>query len=705
MAINKRPGGKKSSKPKRKRGLDAEDRVAVIEKKALKKQKSLEHAVQVQEARKRRQAIKAAGTIQMEDVIKAISSKGDRKTDESKKALPEVNALLSGLGVSVGDFGWSSDEASEVSDDDLDASASEVGSASVYSDGDESDAGDDEFDDEFDDEEQASGVEDSGDDAVDESASDLHERISFPAGSEFTSESQRLFAALSSGDDVVFWSQAFHESRVARSVYLSVSAFALSHMLHQSTRVEKNNKRLRKRPDLECRDQGPNRARICVLAPFRANAFEIVRNWIALLDLQPDAVGNYENFAAEFEGQDSRNESARNWEDWRRELFKGHYDDSNYDDFVIGISFNHGKLRLQFPKTAQALCNVDVVIASPLALSRIAASDFKTLRVKEKFAHQTEVMEGEPSPESPEEEDETPVMDFLSGIELLIVDRIDALAMQNFENARDVVRAVNAQAVATISADINRIEEKFLSPHSARAARQTVLIAGSVMRDDYIAGLGLREDKVSVEGDACSTGTALHRALKQKIKQQFFIRLPVAKAEERSEALLAYFKSTFWSEIGNDIKYLVIVVAETADLPALKECLDDEGVVDCFLSELDLSDIGGKRRKQMKAVLRGFREGDLRTIVVTERLLWYQRIRISAGKHVLFYGCPKTDSVYADILADIEDPLRCTSTCIYTANERTALERIVGSANIDKLVTPGAELHDMAGKSTVFTPN
>ena len=298
MAINKRPGGKKSSKPKRKRGLDAEDRVAVIEKKALKKQKSLEHAVQVQEARKRRQAIKAAGTIQMEDVIKAISSKGDRKTDESKKALPEVNALLSGLGVSVGDFGWSSDEASEVSDDDLDASASEVGSASVYSDGDESDAGDDEFDDEFDDEEQASGVEDSGDDAVDESASDLHERISFPAGSEFTSESQRLFAALSSGDDVVFWSQAFHESRVARSVYLSVSAFALSHMLHQSTRVEKNNKRLRKRPDLECRDQGPNRARICILAPFRANAFEIVRNWIALLDLQPDAVGKYENFAA-----------------------------------------------------------------------------------------------------------------------------------------------------------------------------------------------------------------------------------------------------------------------------------------------------------------------------------------------------------------------------------------------------------------------
>ena len=704
MAINRRSGNKKPFKGKRKRGLDAEDRVAVQEKKALKKQKKLEHAIRIQEARKRRQAIKTAGTIQMEDVIKAVSSKTSLPRSTDPESLPDPNSLLSGLGVSVSAFGWSSGESEASSQSD----AESFDSTSEISDGDQPcDVSD--LDDEVSDQaslEDCVEEDDSDNEETEgsESAGDLHKRISFPAGSEFTAESQRLFASLAGGEDVVFWSENFHTSRVARSVYLSLSAFALSHVLHASSRVEKNNKKLRKRPDAEFRDQGPNRARICFLAPFRANAYELVRNWIALLDLQPENVGNYDNFAAEYDGQDGRNDSARNWEDWRRELFKGHYDDANYDDFVIGISFNHGKLRLQFPKTAQALCNVDVIVASPLALSRLAASDFRTIRVKEKYSHQ----KNENAPEdidTCDENTDVPPMDFLAGIELLIVDRVDALAMQNLDNTRDVVLAVNSQAVATITADINRISEKFLSADTARAARQTVLVAGSVMRDEYITELGLRSNKISIVGDDLSEGVALNRALKQKIKQQFFIRIPIKTAEDRSEALLNYFKSTFWSEVGNDIRQLVIVVSETADLPDLKEYLDDEGIVDCFLSELTLSDIGGKRRKQIKSVLRAFKDGDTRTIVVTERLLWYQRIRISAGRHVLFYGCPKTDSVYADILADIEDPLRCTSTCIFTATEKTALERVVGTANIGKLVTPNCPLEDMTGKTTVFTPN
>lgn len=729
MALKRRPVKSHKPKIKRKRTLDAEDRVGVLEKKAAKKQKKLEYSASIQEARKKCQAIKAAGTITMEDVIRAVNTNDVLPEFKSERLVNlDPSVLLSSLGVGQGvdDFAWStasegdgvsdleSGDASDYTDESEDSS--DVSAAKIEA-GDQ--IGDEDLDENEDDDNESLSS-DSGDDETpveDQETGQLHKRISFPPSVEFTTESRHLFSSLLNKKDVVVCTEMFHEDTIARSCYLSLSAYALSHMLYNSTRVEKNNKRLRKKgddfeipEDSPFRDQGPNRPRICILCPFRSNANEFIRNWILLLNLETSDVGNFENFDAEYTGQDTKNSHSKNWEDWRRELFKGHYDDANYDDFLIGISFYHGKMRIQFPKTAAALCGVDVIIASPIALSKMAASDRKAIRIREKMTIKTQ-------PETEEElmfdadradggdndaETELPIMDFMSSIEVLIVDRVDALTMQNYENCRDVVNAVNEKPVATITADINRIESKFLSVHSAKAARQTVLVAGSIMLGEYQSLL--RKDRMETVGDSVYSGASLSRALKLKIKQQFFIRIPVPGQSARNEQLMLYFKNKFWKEIGNEIKNMVIVVADTADFAPLQEFLEDEGLLDCYLAESTLSDIGGKRRKQLKATLKAFRECDMRTIVITERLLWYQRIRITGAKHVLFLGCPKIDSIYADILADVEDPNRCTATCIYTATEKDALERVVGTKNLHKLVVPGARLEEMSGKSTVFTP-
>ena len=704
MAIRKRPQQKSVGKNKRKRALDAEDRVALIEKKASKKHKKLERAVQIQEARKRRQAIKEAGAIQIDEIKRALT--GNLQSSVKESTCTDVSGILSSLGIQshVGDFGWSSDEDSMDSESDMGTSesanedslseADDVASRSDDALSVDSETGSD------------ASLDDGSSDDENESL-EIHPRISFPSTLDFSELSQDLLSKAMTGSDIVFASEQFHEKEVARSSYMMLAAHTLSHMLHKSARVERNNKKLKKRPDLELRDQGPNRARLLWLAPFRANAYELIRNWISLLNIDDssESSANLKSFLEEYEGQDERNEHSKNWEDWRRELFKGHYDDANYDDFVIGISFNHGKMRIQFPKSSQALCLVDVIIASPLSLSRIAAADRKTIRVREKFAPKQEDSE-EPSitPTEDEPTDLPPVMDFLSAIEILVVDRIDALAMQNWENCNDVVSAVNAKAVATITADINRIEEKFLSPDSAKLARQTILVAGSTLMDCYNSLLPRPDRTVYVGQSGGLSGLYLNRALKQKIKQQFFIRVPITDVEQRQEALLDHFKTHFWKDVGNEVRQLVIVVAHTSDLAPLMEFLDDEGIVDCCLAETTLSDIGGKRRKQIKSTLKAFREGNIRLIVVTERLLWYQRIRITGGRHVFYFGCPRTSSVYTDVLADVVDPLRCTSTCIYTANERTELERIVGSRNIEKLVPHDAAIEELGGKSTVFTP-
>ena len=732
MAIKRRPIQHKKVKVKRKRALDAEDKVSVLEKKAAKKQKKFEYSATIQEARKKREAIKAAGTITMEDVVRAVSGKPKHSEAARTANIPDVSSYLASIGVGrkVDDFAWSSESeahdssSDEEEDEDNDYSSGE-GAEDIDADGSEvEDVVESDVDDEESASDDASAESEEDEEKVDDNEEStvhdqLHKRITFPASSEFTSESQSLFAALMGGKDALVCTETFHENRIARSCYLTLSAFALSHILHKSTQVERNNRNLRKKGegfeiplDSRFRDQGPNRPRICMLAPFRANANELIRNWIQLLNLTPEDIGNYENFNAEYEGQELRNEHSKNWELWRRELFKGHYDDATYDDFVIGISFIHGKMRIQFPKTSAALCGVDVIIASPIALSKIAASDLRAIRIRDKAKENSRsvdkdeeelMFEADKKADAEEEAVDLPIMDFMSSIELLIVDRVDALTMQNFDNCRDVVSAVNEKPVASITADINRIESKFLTSETARAARQTVLVAGSLVMAEYDSMV--RPGQVERIGDATYSGNSLARSLKQKIKQQFFIRIPIKTPEERTEALMDYFKSKFWKEIGNEIKNLVIVVADTADLAPITEFFDDEGITDCFMSEQSLSDIGGKRRKQIKSMLKSFREGDIRTLVVTERLLWYQRIRIAGAKHVLFFGCPQVDSVYADILADVVDPYRCTSTCLYTASERLAVERVAGTKNLPKLITHGAQLGEMSGKTTVFTPS
>ena len=131
MGLKQKSSKPKSKGPRRKRGLDLEDKIALMEKKANKKHKKLEYAFQIQEARKRKEALKEAGTIHLDEIARALNSQTDRKSSVQAPSA-NVSSLLAGLGIQekVDDFAWSSgeeaDSANELSD------ASEGISESVY---------------------------------------------------------------------------------------------------------------------------------------------------------------------------------------------------------------------------------------------------------------------------------------------------------------------------------------------------------------------------------------------------------------------------------------------------------------------------------------------------------------------------------------------------------------------------------------------
>ena len=695
MALKKSKIGPKSRK---KRSLDAEDRRALLEKKALKKQKKLEFGVKLAETHQVKKAIAAARTVAIDDVMRAINSKSTRSSSRDSRTPSQVSvsSLLSSIGVqrTVDNLDWSSDD--NVSDDsDTESDSSTV--SETHNDDPLLPNDSSEGESQSDISENEDDVDSHDSEETNPAAVGFHKRVSFPADVSFTSESQELLSELVNGKkNIVVCSEKFHDLEVARSCYLGLTAHMVSHILTKTSRVEKNNQKLKKLENPEIaidslfRDQGSNRARICVLCPFRSNCFEIVRNILTLLELSPEDVGNGESFFQEYEGQDERNTHAKNWEDWRRELFKGHYDDNNYDDFIVGVTFGYGKVKIFFPKTADKLCHMDLIIASPLALSRVAAEDHKTVRKHQKQKTEAQDLEDENRgyqvDNDSDDQDEPPVpMDFLSSLELLIIDRVDALYMQNWDNLIDVVSAANQKPVATISANIDRIESKFLESTSADL-RQTILMCGSTWSEKFSQLFTCTDDLVVAGTRQDWSGAPLNKALKHGIKQQFFINV---------ENVLDHFKTKYWKDIGGDeIRSLIIVVSRDHDYEAVRDFLENhELITDCYLTESEVS----SHRRKLKEILKNFKSGCSRIIVVSERLLWYQRIRILTGAHVVFFGVPVTDTVYSDTLCDIADAGRCTSVCLHTPEEMVVRERIVGTRN--------QPTDNIPGKVVVFTSN
>lgn len=131
--------------------------------------------------------------------------------------------------------------------------------------------------------------------------------------------------------------------------------------------------------------------------------------------------------------------------------------DGNMDDhFRLGIKLTRGSVRL-YTDFFQS----DIIIASPLALAT------KLNEVGTKGGK-----DGETS-------------DFLSSIEILVMERTDVMMMQNWAHVLTVVNALNCMPKEQHDTDIMRIKEWYLSGQ-AKHYRQTIVL-GSLLTPELNA--------------------------------------------------------------------------------------------------------------------------------------------------------------------------------------------------------------------------
>ncbi|NXP79248.1 DIEXF factor, partial [Ramphastos sulfuratus] len=220
--------------------------------------------------------------------------------------------------------------------------------------------------------------------------------------SSFTPLQRELFSIMNT-----YWDLFYPERNAltnGEEIRLAYCLHALNHVLKANAQVLSNNaKRRDQKPGADSddyRDQGLTRPKVLMIVPFRECALRIVHVFISLLEAggkKKIDVSNKKRFKGEF-GSDPEEKppNLKRPEDYEA-VFAGNID----DHFRIGIAILQKSMRLYAP-----FYSSDIIIASPLGMRTIIGA------------------EGEKKRD----------FDFLSSIEILIIDQADIYLMQNWEH-------------------------------------------------------------------------------------------------------------------------------------------------------------------------------------------------------------------------------------------------------------------------------
>lgn len=253
---------------------------------------------------------------------------------------------------------------------------------------------------------------------------------------------QEMFAIINNYQDLYFPERTFENADEIRFLYC---LHAVNHVLKTRTKVLHHNSKLTKKDDVpeEFRDQGLVRPKVLIVVPFKDSAFKVVNTIISIMFSEDKGqVIKKNRFIDDYTGNElhfpKKNPKPEDYE----KTFTG----NTSDDFKLGISVTKKSLKLY-----SDFYSSDIIVASPLGLRTIIGA------------------QGEPDRD----------FDFLTSIELLIMDQADLFFMQNWFHVIHLFDHMHLKPKELHGTDVSRVRQWCLNLW-AKFYRQT-LIFSSVM--------------------------------------------------------------------------------------------------------------------------------------------------------------------------------------------------------------------------------
>ena len=727
---------------KRRKVLDSEEQAYERQKKIDKKTRKEEKADFIAEKATNRIIEKEKG-VSREDVIKAIAQGKESLKIKTKSS---YDLLLESLGVTA----HSSDDDEAVQDEsDLDEDHDDDGSMSGMS-NDEADDGnelsidedvesqEDSNDEPEDDEpEDESAVEESEDDepedesAVEESEDEevIEKQITWdfdsvtdPKPCKFTASQKfevPLFdRCLYKGDskdnplaqivpqfihkEISSFKQTEIEEAVAPFLFSYIDLIvescdlrsllalhACNHLFKGRDIILSNNALLAKDHTLDIRDQGFTRAKVLILCATRNCAWKFVEKFLVLAGKRGANPLGKGKFDAQYADEETLPETDLN--DHRAEFFQGNVD----DNFVLGLSVTKRSIKI-----GCGFETADLLVCSPLGLRMAIQRGGNDEDSGDEGGRKKKAFKPEGKSKKPVES----AADFLSSLEVVMLDRADYLRLQNWEHVVEVLRACNRRPASLRNADISRLRSSAVDGLS-RNLRQTIVTCASMESDMFSVFEDRWEQDLSKRGGnfrgmirlgKSAEGLPLRQGREFGLHRQIFICSGISQGGDSAKALMKTFTEKFWKDVGRELTRLVIVVRDYFDFLQLRKYFKDE-------TDASIADICEfTSQKKLSANRSMFAEGEKTVLILTERLLWYKPLKLKGVQNVLFFGAPTVQSTYFQVISRVLEPARANVVTLFKPEEGLATERLVGSIEFGRVFPGKSSDGSIPSKMTVF---
>eukprot|EP01107_Rhizomastix_libera_P001725 TRINITY_DN1289_c1_g4_i1.p1 TRINITY_DN1289_c1_g4~~TRINITY_DN1289_c1_g4_i1.p1 ORF type:complete len:818 (-),score=259.10 TRINITY_DN1289_c1_g4_i1:25-2478(-) len=491
-----------------------------------------------------------------------------------------------------------------------------------------------------------------------------------PEGSKkeipFTPLQEHLFPLLNSYRDVLY---SCRPETSRKEVSQAYALHIMNHLLKSKYSLLRNNAKInaareeRKIIDTP-QDQGFTRPKVLLLTPFKNTAFDVVTS---LLSLAPKA--NRENIIRKnkflLEYTDLENELKYDPLKPRPQEFFDIFRDNIDDCFRFGFAIGCKSIRLY-----SDFYRSDVVVASPLGLKLLIG----------------------------EEGDKHREQDFLSSIELVIVDQADVIFMQNWEHIKQVFASLNLIPLNPHETDFSRVRPWFLDG-SAKLFRQNVIISSIPIPE--LNALFTKKcqnirPKIKISADL-SQNPGTISLVARKIRQVFH-RVPCSSFAEQADAKFIYFKEQILPKLVESTQTRILVVIPSYfDFVRVRNLFQEQ--------ELSFAQINDHSPAPDVARARTlFFQGRAQFLLYTERFHFYNRHVISGAAGVVFYGLPLFSHYYPEILSfppsnpftasgEVIAETAFTAFSLFTVFDKLALERIVGQKKASVLLSSDKSVH------------